>query len=102
MRFSQALRPFAGAAVVGCLFTGAACQGPVARRLDARRQSPVTTAPAVATPAATTAPPSAAPPSGQAVRTDDLEAGLQRADGQLSQTGSAVSDADQPSQQSND
>jgi hypothetical protein len=71
----------------------------VARRLDARRQQSVTTAPA-ATP--TTAPPPAAPPPGQAVRTDDLEAGLQQADGQLSQTGSAVGDADQPAQQSND
>ena len=99
MRFSQALRPFAGPAVAGCLLAGAACQGPVARRLESRRQSSVTT---VLAPTATTAPPSAAPSSGQTVRTDDLEAGLQQADGQLSQTGSAVADADQPSQQAND
>ena len=99
MRFSQVLHPLAGAAVAGCLLTGAACQGPVARRFESRRQSSVTTAPA---PTATTAPPSAAPSSGQTVRTDDLEAGLQQADGQLSQTGSAVGDADQSSQQSND
>jgi hypothetical protein len=73
----------------------------VARRLESRRQSSVTTAPAPTT-TTTTAPPSAAPSSGQTVRTDDLEAGLQQADGQLSQTGSAVGDADQPAPQSND
>jgi hypothetical protein len=36
------------------------------------------------------------------VRTDDLEAGLQQADSQLSQTGSAVGDADQNPQQNSD
>jgi hypothetical protein len=100
MSISQVLRPLAGAAATACLLAGAACQGPVARRLDAHRQPSVTTVPASAAP--TTAPQHAAPPSGQAVRTDDLEAGLQQADGQLSQTGSAVGDADQPAQQSND
>ena len=55
-----------------------------------------TVVPAGATP--TTAP---APP-GQAVRTDDLDAGLQQADSQLSQTGSAVGDADQNPQQNSD
>jgi hypothetical protein len=100
MSISQALRPLAGAAATACLLAGAACQGPVARRLDAHRQPSVTTAPASAAP--TTAPQPAAPPSGQAVRTDDLDAGMQQADGQLSQTGSAVGDADQPAQQSND
>ena len=102
MRFSRVLHPVAGAAVAGCLLTGAACQGPVARRFESRRQSSVTTAPAPTATTTTAAPPSAAPSSGQTVRTDDLEAGLQQADGQLAQTGSAVGDADQPSQQSND
>jgi len=102
MRFSQIYRPLAGAAVAACLLAGVACEGPVARRLDARRQSSVTTTAPAPTAPPTTAPASAPPPSGPAVRTDDLEAGLQQADGQLSQTGSAVSDADQPAQQSND
>jgi len=105
MRFSKALRSFAGVAAAACLLTGAACQGPVARRLDARRHPSVTTAPAPPAPATTTASGQLATPppaSAQPVRTDDLDAGLQQADGQLSQTGSAVGDADQPSQQSND
>ena len=102
MRFSQVLRPLAGVAAAACLLTGAACQGPVARRLDARREAPTTTAPAAAAPATTAAssPTSAAPAAG--VRTDDLEAGLQQADSQLAQTGSDVGTADQPSQSSND
>ena len=105
MRFSRVLRPLAGVAAAGCLLAGAACQGPVARRLDARREAPTTTAPTVAAPVTTAAPsptPAAPPPAVQAVRTDDLDASLQQADSQLSQTGSAVGDADQPSQQSND
>jgi hypothetical protein len=36
------------------------------------------------------------------VRTDDLDAGLQQADTQLSQTGGAVGDADQNPQQNSD
>jgi len=52
----------------------------------------------VVTPAA----PTAAAPPGQAVRTDDLDAGLQQADTQLSQTSGAINDADQPSQQNSD
>ena len=102
MRFSRVLRPLAGVAAAACLLTGAACQGPVARRLDAHREAPTTTAPTVAAPATTAAPSPtpAAPTAG--VRTDDLEAGLQQADSQLAQTGSDVGTADQPSQQSND
>ena len=102
MRFSQVLRPLAGVAAAGCLLTGAACQGPVARRLDARREAPTTTAPTVAALVTTAAPSPTPPPAGQAVRTDDLEAGLQQADSQLAQTGSDVGTADQPSQPSND
>jgi hypothetical protein len=109
-------RPLALVIAVACLIAGAACQGPIARRLDARRQSPATTAPIGAaspstatTPAATASPsapvtptPAPASPSGQAVRTDDLDAGLGQVDGQLSQAGSAVANADQSPQQSND
>jgi hypothetical protein len=36
------------------------------------------------------------------VRTDDLDAGLKQADSDLSQTGGAVGDADQNTQQNSD
>jgi len=98
MEASRALRPLGAAAAAAILLTGAACNGHVTRR-DARRQTPATTAaPAAVT--STTAP--APAPSGQAVRTDDLDAGLQQADSQLSQTGGAVGDADQNPQQTSD
>ena len=89
---SRVLRPLAVTAAAGLLLTGAACNGRVARRISERQTPSVTT---VVTPAA-------AAPSGQPVRTDDLDAGLQQADTQLSQTSGAVSDADQPSQQTSD
>jgi hypothetical protein len=103
MDASRALRPLAAATAAAALLTGVAC-GPLAARRSERTQPPATATPTtVAPPTATTAPGTTAAPSATApVRTDDLEAGLQQADGQLSQTGSAVGDADQPSQQSND
>jgi hypothetical protein len=51
-------------------------------------------------PTPTTAPASTS--SATPVRTDDLEAGLQQADTQLSQTGTAVGNADQNPQQNSD
>ena len=97
MDASRTLRPLAVIAAAGLLLTGAACNGRLARRAS-QQQAPATAVSTVVTPM--TAPPVAA--AGQAVRTDDLDAGLQQADSQLSQTGSAVSDADQPSQQNSD
>ena len=101
MDASRALRPLGAAAAAAILLTGAACNGPHARR--AARQTPTT----VATAPATTVAPSAAPgsasaPSSQAVRTDDLDDSLRQADSDLSQTGGAVGDADQNPQQTSD
>lgn len=96
MDASRTLRPLAVTAAAGLLLTGAACNGRLARRVS-QRQTPTTSVTVVA-PAA----PSAAATSAQPVRTDDLDAGLQQADSQLSQTGGALSDADQPSQQNSD
>jgi hypothetical protein len=59
-----------------------------------------TVVPASATP--TTGAPSGQPSATPPVRTDDLDAGLQQADTQLSQTGGAVGDADQNPQQTSD
>jgi len=58
----------------------------------------------VVAPSASTPAPAAAAgtPSGPSVRTDDLEADLKQADSQLTQTSTAVSDADQNTQQLND
>ena len=97
MDASRTLRPLAVTAAAGLLLTGAACNGTLARRAS-QPQTPATAVTTVVTP--TTAPPAA--PAGQAVRTDDLDAGLQQADSQLSQTSGAVNDADQPSQQNSD
>ena len=95
----RALRPVTAAAAAGLLLTGVACNGPQARRA-VRPQAPATAVTTVV-PAGATAATAPAPP-GQAVRTDDLDAGLQQADSQLSQTGSAVGDADQNPQQNSD
>jgi len=99
MDVSRTLRPLGVAAAAALLLTGAACNGPLARRA-ATRHSPdtavTTVVPAGATP--TTVPASATGP----VRTDDLDAGLQQADTQLSQTGGAVGDADQNPQSTSD
>ena len=92
----RALRPLTAVAVSGVLLTGVACNRPARRATRQTPASVVTTIAPAATP--TTAP---APP-GQAVRTDDLDTGLQQADSQLSQTGSAVGDADQNPQQNSD
>ena len=94
----RALRPLTAVAAAGLLLTGAACSGPLARRAD-RQPVPASS---VTTVASAPAAPPAVPAPGQAVRTDDLDAGLQQADTQLSQTGSAVSDADQNPQQNSD
>lgn len=96
LRF-RALRPGVTVAAAAVLLTGAACSGPLARRA-ARNETPATSVTTVV-PAAT---PTSAAPTGQAVRTDDLEAGLQQADTQLAQTGGAVGDADQNPQQNTD
>ena len=99
------------AAAAAVLLIGAACSGPLAHRAanQSTPATPVTTVvPAGATPAAAAPAGSASPAAGagqtatQPVRTDDLDAGLQQADTQLSQTGAAVSDADQNSQQNSD
>ena len=94
---SRVLRPLVVTAAAGLLLTGAACNGRLARRAS-QSQTPVTSVTTVVAPAA----PSAAAPSSQPVRTDDLDAGLQQADTQLSQTGGAVGDADQNTQQTSD
>ncbi|HEV3352328.1 MAG TPA: hypothetical protein VG076_05365 [Acidimicrobiales bacterium] len=108
MDAQKALRPLTVVAAAGLLLTGAACNGPLARRA-ARSQTPApamaTTTVAPAAPAAappTTLPPSGGPSATAPVRTDDLDAGLQQADTQLSQTGGAVGDADQNPQQNSD
>ncbi|MBV8305234.1 MAG: hypothetical protein JOZ04_13570 [Acidimicrobiia bacterium] len=108
MDASRTLRPLGVAAAAAVLLTGAACSGPLAHRA-ANQSTPVTTVlPAGATPAAAASAGSGSPAAGtgqtatQPVRTDDLDAGLQQADTQLSQTGAAVSDADQNSQQNSD
>ena len=98
----RALRPLGAAAAAAVLLTGAACNGPLARRA-ANRHAPATAlttiVPAGAAPtAAQSGPPSATPP----VRTDDLDAGLQQTDTQLSQTGGAIGEADQNPQQNSD
>ena len=99
MDASRTFRLIGVAAAAAVLLTGAACNGPIARRA-ARSQTPATT---VTTVVETTAPPASPTASGgQAVRTDDLDAGLQQADIQLSQTGGAVGDADQNPQQNSD
>ena len=92
----RALRPVVTVAAAGLLLTGVACNGPLARR--AANPTPVT----VVTSTPTTAPASASQSATPPVRTDDLDAGLQQADSQLSQTGSAVGDADQNPQQNSD
>lgn len=97
MDASRTLRPLAVTAAAGLLLTGAACNGRLARRVS-ERQTPATSVTVVAP----TTVAGAAASSGQPVRTDDLDAGLQQADSQLSQTGGALSDADQPSQQNSD
>ena len=109
MDASRAFRPLGVVAATAVLLTGAACSGPFAQRA-ANQQTPATPVSTVV-PAGTaptgpmpTAPPAA--PNGltstQPVRTDDLDAGLQQADTQLSQTGAAVGDADQNAQQNSD
>jgi hypothetical protein len=101
MDASRALRPLAATAAAAVLLTGAACNGPLARRA-ARQQTPATSVTTFA-PAPAGPPPTSVPASpGQAVRTDDLDAGLQQADSQMSQTSGAVGDADQNPQQNND
>ena len=95
---SRTFRSLAVTAAAGLLLTGAACNGRLARRAS-QPQTPASAVPTVVIP--TTAP-AAAPAAGQPVRTDDLDAGLQQADTQLSQTGGALNDADQPSQQNSD
>ena len=95
----RALRPLTAVAAAGLLLTGAACSGPLARRAD---RQPVPASSVTTVDSAPAAPSAAPAPPGQAVRTDDLDAGLQQADSQLSQTGSAVSDADQNPQQNSD
>jgi hypothetical protein len=99
MDASRALRPLAATAAAAVLLTGAACNGPVARRA-ARRQTPATPVSTVV-PAATPTT-SVGAQSGQGVRTDDLDAGLRQADDQMSQTGGAIGDADQNPQQNSD
>ena len=94
------LRPLTVVAAAGLLLTGAACNGPMARRA-ARSQAPAAPV-TVVTPTPRPTPTTAAPPVSSAVRTDDLDAGLKQADDQLSQTGAAVGDADQNSQQTSD
>ena len=89
-------RPLVTLAAAGLLLAGAACNGPLARRA-ARSQTPSTPATFVS-PAPTTG----SQPAAQPVRTDDLETQLQQADTQLSQTGSAVGDANQNPQQNSD
>ena len=97
MDASRTLRPLAVTAAAGLLLTGAACNGRLARRAS-QSQTPATSVTTIVTPAS----PAAAATSGQPVRTDDLDAGLQQADAQLSQTGGAVGDADQNPQQNSD
>ena len=102
----RALRPLGVAAAAAVLLTGAACNGPLARRA-ANNNAPATSVTAVTTVVPAEAVPTTAAASAQAtgtapVRTDDLDAGLQQADTQLSQTGGAVSDADQNPQQNSD
>jgi len=103
MEPSRALRPLGVAAAAAVLLTGAACNGPLAKRA-ANTHAPATAVTTVvpAGAASTTAPPTAQPSGTAPVRTDDLDAGLQQADTQLSQTGGAVSDADQNPQQNSD
>ncbi len=100
MDVSRALRPVVTVAAAGLLLTGVACNGPLARRA-ANRQTPATPV-TVVTPTPTSAPVSGSQSATAPVRTDDLDAGLQQADSQLSQTGSAVGDADQNPQQNSD
>jgi len=92
-----------GVGAAAAVLTGAACNGPLARRA-ANHNTPATdvttVVPAEAAP--TTAAPSAQPSATPPVRTDDLDAGLQQADTQLSQTGGAIGDADQNPQQNSD
>ncbi|MBV9410329.1 MAG: hypothetical protein JO148_01925 [Acidimicrobiia bacterium] len=98
---SRALRPLVTVAAAGLLLTGVACNGPLARRAASRQtpSTPVTVVtPTPTTPTPTTTPSATASP----VRTDDLEAGLQQADTQLSQTDTAVGDANQNPQQNSD
>ncbi|GEM_PF-6356823 len=96
MDAQKAFRPLVTVAAAGLLLTGVACNGPLARRA-ARSQTPATPVTVVnATPTTTSA--TATSP----VRTDDLEAGLQQADTQLSQTGNAVIDANQNPRQNSD
>jgi hypothetical protein len=97
MDASKALRPVTAVVAAGLLLTGVACNGPLARRA-ARTQTPATAVTTVVTP--TTA--ASAPSANASVRTDDLDAGLQQADTQLSQTGGAVGDAEQNPQQNSD
>lgn len=100
MDASRALRPIIPIAAAGLLLTGAACNGRLAHRAD-RGQTPATPV-TVVTPTPTTAPAASPSAAAQPVRTDDLDAGLQQADAQLSQTGSAVGDTDQNPQQNRD
>jgi len=97
----KAFRPLVTIAAAGLLLTGAACNGSVARRA-AHSSTPAPAVTTVAPVGATPAAPTSAPSATAAVRTDDLEADLQHVDGQLSQTSSAVGDADQNTQQTSD
>jgi hypothetical protein len=97
---NRALRPLVTVAAAGLLVTGVACNGPLAQRA-ASSQTPSTPVTFVS-PTPTTAPSSGSQTATQPVRTDDLEAQLQQADTQLSQTGSAVGDANQDPQQNSD
>ena len=104
MDASKALRPLGVAAATAVLLTGAACNGPLARRAaNSSGSAPAVTsvAPAGAAPGGAT-PTTAPSPSAAPVRTEDLEAGLQQADSQLSQTGGAIGTADQNTQQTSD
>ena len=98
MDAQKALRPVLTVVAAGLLLTGVACNGSPARGV-ARSQTPASPVTVVTS----TPTPTAVPSAGSApVRTDDLEAQLQQADTQLSQTGSAVGDADQNPQQNSD
>ncbi|MBV8160858.1 MAG: hypothetical protein JO265_08045 [Acidimicrobiia bacterium] len=107
MHTPRPLRPLSAVLAGAILLVAAACNGPLAHRAAPSQNPVVAPAPSVsggAAPSAgaavtpTTAPSGSAPTASAPVRTDDLDAGLQQADTQLSQTGSAVSTADQPPQ----
>ena len=101
MKSSRVIRSLSTAAVAAVLLTGVAC-GPRDRLARPTSATSATSAPVTTVAGATTPTAPAATSPGPGVRTDDLDADLQQADSQLTQTGGAVSDADQNTQQLSD